>query len=359
MEGEKTPSVALPEGCILTSPWTGTEYIISKPLGIGGFGITYKAIRRDNGRTVAVKELFPNRVASRNDDNSVRIMSDHTLFSKMSSSFVKEARVLASLSEVESVVRIYDYFQTNNTAYYVMEYIDGMTMQAYIAKYGKVSAALFNPIFKGLSEDISTLHGMGIIHRDISPDNIMITRTGRMKLIDFGSARNFEGSRNLTVNIKRNFAPIEQYSEKGQGPYTDVYSLAATLYYCFSGKVVPPAIDRAEGALYVPLMNLNQEITPKQNSAINKALSVLPADRYQTVSEFSADFFDEGERSCSGLAQEITPGKNDELSEKQITDNPAFKNGFAKSADIAKRNPVPFLISGALILIAGAIQFLI
>lgn len=209
----------------------------------------------------------------------------------MLKSFYKETNILLTLSRMASVVNIYDCFYANNTAYYVMEYVSGDTLLHFISANGLLNISAWQNQFRQLMQDIAQLHAQGVIHRDISPDNIILTPDGHFKLIDFGSARSFDGNQNLTVNVKRNFAPIEQYSSTGQGAYTDVYALAATIYYCLTGKLVANAVTRISKDTLVSPSSLGAQLLPTQEQALLKALALKPNDRFQTMPEFEAAFF--------------------------------------------------------------------
>lgn len=233
-----SPRTTLPPNYQLVNSENGRSYQILSVLGSGGFGVTYEAVSPE-GKRVAIKEFFPIGITARNANYAITVIGDEQTAKERLQSFFKEATVLSSLQGLPSVVEIYEIFYANHTAYYVMEYIDGITMLHYLRKYGLMQPDAWNPRFRQLMEAIEILHNHNVIHRDISPDNIMIRNDGSFKLIDFGSARMFNGQQNLTINLKRNFAPLEQYSESGQGRYTDVYSLAATMYYAYTGKLVP------------------------------------------------------------------------------------------------------------------------
>ncbi len=281
---------ALPPGYVLNH--AGRSYRIVKTLGSGGFGITYEALCLQNGARVAIKEMFPRNVVTRTQDYSVRVVRDQDTYSSMLGSFLKEIRILRELRNVESVVEIYDDFYANNTAYYVMEYVGGDTLFDYIRKTGKhMVPAEWEKQFGMLMQDIALLHRNGVIHRDISPDNIKVTEDRRLRLIDFGSARSYDSGGSMTVALKEGFAPIEQYSSKGQGSYTDVYTLAATMYYCFTGRLIPQALKRkVKDTLEAPTA-LGAALTPQQEKAMLKALAIEPEARFQTMEEFAAAYF--------------------------------------------------------------------
>ncbi len=330
----------LPPGYLLSNKDGSFRYRITRVVGAGGFGITYEGLRND-GKRVAVKELFPTQIVARASDYSVLVRGDAKAFQKTMQSFYKEAKVLAQLKGITSVVEIYDYFYANNTAYYVMEYISGETMFHHMKKSGVLDAERYANSFRRLMEDLDQLHAQGVIHRDISPDNIMITESGLFKLIDFGSARAYVQGQNLTINVKRNFAPIEQYTSSGQGKYTDVYALAATMYYAFTGKLLPNATSRINNEEYTPAMFLGAKITERQEMALKKALAVKPANRYQSMQEFRNAYFD-------------VPAAPPAPEPK-----PASGNRFRASLDMIREQPTFAIIGGACFLVALVLQILL
>ena len=291
-EGSSRARKTLPDGFILSNGANGCSYRIVRLLGNGGFGVTYEGLALKQNMRVAIKEFFPAGITARNENYTVTITGDEPTVRRRLMSFYKEAQVLQSLSGIPSVVKIYDYFYANQTAYYIMEYIEGSTLLRYIEKNGLLNETKYRSRFQQLMHDIELLHRNGVIHRDISPDNIMHTSDGRFKLIDFGSARDFTGNQNLTINVKKNFAPLEQYSETGQGTFTDVYALAATMYYCFTGKLVQSPFSRSAGTdaeMVSALMSAG--LSPQQTQTLMKAMSVKPRERFQTMSEFEQAYY--------------------------------------------------------------------
>ena len=334
----------LPNGYRLLSPRTRQEYQIIRTLNNGGFGITYEGTATATGMRVAIKELFPAGVVMRNPDYTVADIGQEGVFEKMSSSFLKEANVLASLRDISSVVDIYDYFSANNTAYYVMEYISGSNLLDVIRRQGPLNVQEYQPRFRQLMRDIESFHNRGVIHRDISPDNIMLTSDGRFIMIDFGSARKYNSGQNLTINVKQNFAPIEQYNESGQGTFTDVYALAATMYYCYTGKAISSALSRLRrDDLLSPVM-FGAKLNPAQEQALFKALAVRPENRFQTMQEFEDAYF------------QNEPGPNPQ--DLPIHDDrPAHISGSLQEAILKSWNnlieePVLPILSGAFLLAA-------
>ncbi|MBQ1490570.1 MAG: serine/threonine protein kinase, partial [Blautia sp.] len=207
------------------------QYLVGNVIGEGGFGITY--IGRDIvlDMKIAVKEFFPFGYATRNTLSSNTVTwSRHThgaLTEGDIDKLLTEAQSIAKFHDDPNVVDVRNYFKENNTAYIIMEYLDGMNVSARIAKGGPIPAREAFRLFLPLMNSLQGMHRRGIIHRDISPNNVRLLGNGRLKLMDFGSARYYQGgAKYLSVQYKEGFTPIEQRTSGGQqGPYTDVYSL--------------------------------------------------------------------------------------------------------------------------------------
>lgn len=226
-----------------------SNYTIGKVIGRGSFGVTYIAWDNVLERKVAVKEYMPNGCATRGiGETTVSIVkSNYTQFSQGIEKFIDEARKLAKFQEEDGIVKIYDHFYENETAYIVMEYLDGVTLSRYLEENGTFESHKAVELLMPILRSLVKVHEAGIIHRDIAPDNIMITKDGKAKLIDFGAARyvSVTGSKSLSVLVKLGYSPIEQCTSDGkQGTYTDVYALSATLYKMITGITPPQSIDR-------------------------------------------------------------------------------------------------------------------
>lgn len=279
--------LALPPGTILIG-----QYILGHVLGQGGFGITYVAQDHKSKGLVAIKEFFPDTLSSRTAKYAVTAYSgereDNFQYGKKC--FLDEAKTLAEFMEHPNVVHVIQYFEENGTAYFVMEYIHGTTLQEHItAEGGKISWQKAVDLLLPIMDALGAVHAKGIVHRDVTPDNIVITDDGCVKLLDFGAARYTLGnkSHSLDIVLKHGFAPKEQYTRRGrQGPYTDIYSLAATLYYITTGRMLPDSIDRMEEDDLILPSSLGVDIPPKAEDALVKALSVRHEDRYQNMQEF-------------------------------------------------------------------------
>ena len=282
---EKFP-LALPEGTILAG-----QYMIEKVLGQGGFGITYRAVDHKTGQKVAVKEFFPDTLAYREATTVISYPGERTEnYEYGKESFLQEAQTLAEFIGNENIVRIHSYFEENGTAYFVMDYIEGTSFDAYLKeKGGRISMKEAENILIPVMDALNVVHSKGIVHRDVTPDNIYLTNDGKVKLLDFGAARYSLGdkSRSLDVILKHGFAPKEQYTRRGkQGPFTDVYSLGATFYFALTGKRPPDSVERLDEDDLIPPSNLGVEITEYQERAILQALSVQPAERFQSMADF-------------------------------------------------------------------------
>ena len=280
---------ALKAGSILNG-----RYTVGRVLGQGGFGITY--IAQDYyqaGQCVAIKEYFPSEFAGREGNTSnviVHSVDQQENYDYGKEKFLEEAKTLAAFNGDEHIVRIYSYFEENNTAYFTMEYVEGLALDKYMAQQGgRLSCEEADRLILPLMDSLGKIHAKGIVHRDIAPDNIIITKDGTAKLIDFGAARYSTGekSKSLDVILKHGFAPKEQYLRRGrQGPFTDVYALAATYYYAITGKVPPEAIERIDEDSLIPPSSLGIRIPEKTEDALFKAMEINAADRYQNMGEF-------------------------------------------------------------------------
>lgn len=268
------------------------KYLVGKVLGEGGFGITYIGWDLILDRKVAIKEFYPQGIVNReltHHSTVVSCIGKEEFIEKEKEGFIKEAKTMAKLGNIPGIVTMHDVFAQNGTVYIVMDYVEGKTLKAYVKENGnrlsaKTAISLLKPIFGALQK----IHEKGLIHRDISPDNIMLRPDGTAVLLDFGAARQMSvaGERSLTVNLKHGYAPMEQYQTRGvQGPWTDVYALSATIYRLITGRVPPSAADRIiEDDLPLP-STLGSDILPRQEEALMKGLAIRTADRTLNISE--------------------------------------------------------------------------
>lgn len=271
------------------------RYVVGRALGQGGFGITYIAWDNIFDRAAAIKEYLPPSLATRNTDGpSVTCASENLKedYEYGLRKFLDEARILAMFTDMPNIVGVRDFFRANGTAYMVMEYVDGITFKEYIARRGgKVRWDEAEGILSFVADALRAVHSHGLLHRDVSPDNIYITESKQIKLLDFGAARLALEAQNrgFSVVLKHGYAPAEQYKTNGsQGPWTDIYALAATYYTSVTGKLPPDALDRLERDTLVPPSELGADMPRGKEKALLKALAVHEADRFQRVEDFVA-----------------------------------------------------------------------
>ena len=282
---EKFP-VALPMGTVLND-----RYIIGRVLGQGGFGITYLALDTQLDAKVAIKEFLPSELATREGTTvSVYAGTRTEEFDYGAERFQEEARTLAKFIGNPNIAGVSSYFDENGTSYFVMDYIEGISFKSYIAQHGgQISVEETMNVMIPVLRALTAVHAEGFIHRDVTPDNIYITKSGDVKLLDFGSARYSIGdkSKSLDVILKVGYAPKEQYIRRSrQGPYTDVYSCAACCYAAITGYLPPEALERMEQDELTPISQLGIEIPPYLENAILKGLAVQPEDRFQSAAGF-------------------------------------------------------------------------
>lgn len=352
--------LALPEGTVLAG-----KYIVGRVLGQGGFGITYIAQDYHTREKVALKEFFPDTVALRSDQFSVMSFSDEKqeYFDYGKECFLSEAETLSRFIGNENICRIYSYFEENNTAYFAMEYIDGESLQSLLdSRGGRISFQEAVKIFLPVTNALSAVHAQGVIHRDISPDNIIITKNGGVKLLDFGAARYSLGdkSRSLDVVLKHGYAPKEQYTRHGrQGPFTDVYSLSATFYKAITGHTPPDSIDRLEEDNLIAPSVFCSDIPERSEEALLKGLAVTVGERYQTVDALRADLVFQPQSAPAPVDPIVTDKQNDPKTKPDdqkenppsavIETNPAAKE---KETPAKTRGPAAVI---AIILVALAL----
>ncbi|MCI9360712.1 MAG: serine/threonine protein kinase [Hungatella sp.] len=249
-------------------------------LGAGGFGITYAAWDFTLEQPVAIKEYFPQMLADRDVWESNDIFTDEdnkTVYTLGMQRFSREARVFSTLQNIKNVVTVFDWFEANETAYIIMEYVRGKTIDSYVQENHIRPRELF-AMFHGLIDSLASIHAQGILHRDISPSNIMVEEDGGLKIIDFGASvveqRRREGL-DQKVIYNHSFAPIEQYSEKGeQGARTDIYALSATLYYFLTGELPQESVVRSKKDSVKSLHSYRLGLKKWQERAIMEGIPV-------------------------------------------------------------------------------------
>ncbi|WP_298378221.1 serine/threonine-protein kinase [Azospirillum sp.] len=284
-KSDNRPGVHLMPGTTLLN-----RYKAGRMLGQGGFGATYLGWDDRLHVKVAIKEYYPSSLISRVQGacNVIPFSDEHAQsFSAGLTKFLDEARMLARLRDIKEIVGVQDFFEENATAYLVMELLEGRTMKKYLADNGgrlevRRVLSVLGPIMKALQ----TIHEQGLIHRDISPDNIFLTNAGERKLLDFGAARQAVGGQGagLTVILKPGFAPPEQYSNEGkQGPWSDVYAMCATIYLALTGKTPPDATARFMNDKVPKPNELGAGLTPAFEKVLLSGLAMRWQERPQSM----------------------------------------------------------------------------
>ncbi len=257
------------------------KYLVGNVLGEGGFGITYIGMHTTLFKRVAIKEFYPAGAANRVNITHVHVTGGkQDFFQKGVQRFLDEAKNVAKFSEEDGIVDIIDYFQENNTAYIVMEYLEGENLKHYVNNHGAFDAETIISLMIPLMNSLAAIHAEGVIHRDISPDNIMYCKN-KLKLMDFGSARYFTNKeRQMSVILKQGFAPEEQYRTNGvQGPHTDVYAICATIYACITSRVPTGSLDRISNDTLIRPSELGVRIPAYVENALMHGLAVFAKDR--------------------------------------------------------------------------------
>ena len=268
------------------------KYKIEKVLGQGGFGITYLGEQVSLKRKVAIKEFFMKEYCERSVDTSAVSMGtsgSKELVGKFREKFVKEAQNIAGLNH-GNIIKVHDVFEENNTAYYVMEYLDCGSLSDYVAGKGRLSEAESEVFIKQIASALSYIHERKINHLDVKPGNILLDENNNAVLIDFGLSKHYTEDGGQTsstpVGISRGYAPMEQYKQGGVSkfsPESDIYSLGATLYKMVTGATPPEADDIYENGLSFPG---NVRLSERIKQSITFAMQPKRKDRPQSVGEF-------------------------------------------------------------------------
>ena len=277
----------LKKGTMLTE-----RYRIEQVLEEGGFGIVYLGWDEVLRTHVSIKEYFPRELAGRGretEEVSIYKGEAEEIFEKGLEKFLDEARVMAAFQHLDGIVWVRDFFYANQTAYIIMEYVDGMNIKEHVEKYGRMDLEKVLGIMQSVLKSLEQIHQKGLIHRDVSPENIVIDKEGNPYLIDFGITRPYTGNdfKTITVFFKRGYAAEEQYREKGkQGPWTDIYGACATMYYMLTGETPEESAQRNIKDTLVPLNAYRDLFLPEHvRRAIKKGMAVDATKRYTTVAQ--------------------------------------------------------------------------
>ena len=275
----------LPAGTLVAD-----RYEILEVIGQGGFGITYKAYDSVLDVPVAIKEYYPSGIASRYHEQSLDVQvggsENRGLFEEGKKKFLEEARILARFSEDPNVVGVRNFFEDNQTVYIVMQYLQGESLKEYIEKNGKISFDEAYRLLRPVMQSLGRIHAAGLIHRDISPSNLIRMRTGKVKLIDFGTAREYstDGDKSLSIVLKPGYAPAEQYQTHGlQGPWTDVYALCASIYKLITEITPENSLNRMVNDEVRLPSECGAEISAAQEEVLMQGLAVRESDRIRSM----------------------------------------------------------------------------
>lgn len=284
----------LQPGTVVNSP-----YQVARVLGHGGFGITYLGWDANLQIKVAIKEYLPQAFALRSSKSGeVFAKPDKAgeYFQMGLTRFLEEARTLAKFQQHPGIVSVLSFFPAFGTGYMVMEYVEGQTLKNYLQRHGRLNWTQTLDIFMQIMDALRAVHKAGLLHGDIAPDNIYLCNDGRIKLLDFGAAQTSVAQQNnssQTVMVKPGFAPEEQYNQAGeQGPWSDVYSVAASMYYCLTGQAPPDAIQRLKQDQLKPLADYGVTIPPLAEQVLMYALAVKSLQRPQSIETLQNQFLE-------------------------------------------------------------------
>jgi len=266
------------------------HYQIERVIGEGGFGITYKGRDLAKSRIVAIKENWPERATRQ----GTTVIWHHSVTPKnrqvQLEKFATEAQYLAKCVH-PNIVQVYDWFEENNTAYVVMEFLSGKTLSTVIAEEGPLSPDRVKRYFLQMAHTLRVIHSINLLHRDIKPDNIILNEGDRPILIDFGATKEFIAgqTRQMSVTLTPGYAPLEQYSYRGKRwPATDIYALCASMYELLTGQLPPPAVERVTTDTLIPPGEWVSGLDPRLEAVILQGLKIRVEERFQTVDELIA-----------------------------------------------------------------------
>lgn len=277
------------------------RYLVGMVLGSGGFGISYVGFDQLLQIKVAIKEYFPSEYASRNTMmtsqyyNEVRFTRGKEIFEAGLERFLSEARTLAHFNKMSGIVSVTDFFHENGTGYMIMDYLPGLSLkQMVLSRDDMIGEQEILQMMRPVFDALHSIHQEKLIHRDISPDNLIMDSNGQLTLIDFGAARDVtEMGKSLTVVLKHGYAPLEQYTTTGeQGPWTDIYALCATMYFMMTRAVPPASIDRVLEDKELSLADLGMPVSKAFSDAIQKGLEVQARDRFHSIEELKAALYE-------------------------------------------------------------------
>ena len=313
----------LPLGTVLKE-----QYLIGKVLGQGGFGITYLGWDQYLDLPVAIKEYYPSGLVMRDCTLSTEVIGcggdTAERFAGNKERFLREAKMLARFSQVPQIVQIRNFFLANNTAYIVMEYVEGITLKQYVKdKGGKISPEKALSILGPVMGALEKVHQSGLVHRDISPDNIMMLPGGGAKLLDFGAGRDVGSAvvgKNLTSSteaiLKPGYAPIEQYQKRGNlGPWTDVYAMCGTVYYSLTGEVPPDAPERML-EYEEELVTQIQGLTATQRAALEHGMALRAEQRTGSMEQLRQELLKQEEPTAAPEKKPQTRQKEEKQQKK-------------------------------------------
>lgn len=268
------------------------RYIIGEAIGFGGFGITYKAYDTVLGIIVAIKEFYPSGLVNRAEgEKKIGVFSGSKTqeFEKLFNRFLDEARNMALFEKESDFVKVYAYFRANNTAYIIMDYIENPSLKQYLNGHGKIEVQQACDYICAILTAIQKIHDKGIIHGDVSPDNIFVISDKQIKLFDFGAAKlqNENIMQKRTVVVKAGYAPLEQYRSKGLQDYRiDIYAAGAILYHMITGERPVEALERSQKDTLLSPSERGIKLPSYIEKAMMKALAMNPKERFSSAEEF-------------------------------------------------------------------------